>query len=202
MGSSTVVNQGGYYSKTIISDETLTSCNRLNVRADATNNPINIQLPDFSIMTIPASGFIRIEKIDNSANKVVVKPFQNVTACTINGSRNNIELTKQNDSVLLVFDDLFPTDGKYNCSIVALTVSSSADILQINANKNLYPSDMVINKTYTFINIGDQIINLKFFGGLTLINPPTLNGNNTTAGLNPNDLFSFTRIDNNQIIIS
>jgi hypothetical protein len=127
MGSSTVVNQGGYYSKTIISDETLTNCNRLNVRADATNNPINIQLPDFSTITIPASGFIRVEKIDNSANKVIIKPFQNVTACTINGSRDNIELTKQNDSVLLVFDDLFPSDGKYNCSVVAINVTNNSN---------------------------------------------------------------------------
>ena len=166
MGSSTVINQGGYYSKTIISNETLTNCNRLNVRANATNNPINIQLPDFSTITIPASGFIRVEKIDNSANKVIIKPFQNVTDCTINGSRTNIELTKQNDSVLLVFDDLFPSDGKYNCSVVAINVTNNSNTGYITYDNHAELPVSSISGTIAIVLNTTTVTNITYLAGL------------------------------------
>jgi hypothetical protein len=74
--------------------------------------------------------------------------------------------------------------------------------ISTNVDRNIYPTDMILNTPYTFINTGNQIINLKFFGGLTLINPTALNGNSTTAGLNPTDVYTFTKLDNNQIIIT
>jgi len=124
MGS-TVINQGGYYSKTITNDFTILDCDRCNLRVDATLKDIVIQLPNFSSLTILASGFIRIEKIDNTANKVIIKPFQSVTSCTINAKRDNIELSKQNESILTVFDNLFLETGFYNCSVVAINIQNN-----------------------------------------------------------------------------
>ena len=83
-----------------------------------------------------------------------------------------------------------------------ITIPFSETPITITADSNLDSSTMNVNQPYEYTNNGLAIVTLTIIGGSTLRNPPILNGSSTTAGFNPGDVFAFTKLTDNTILVS
>jgi hypothetical protein len=61
---------------------------------------------------------------------------------------------------------------------------------------------LTIGVPYEYQSIAASIITLTIVGGITLRNPPALNGTPTTLGFNNNDVFTLTRYNDGTILIT
>lgn len=74
--------------------------------------------------------------------------------------------------------------------------------IQLSVDTTINGTGLTIGTPYTYQSISYSVITLTIVGGITLRNPPTLNGSNTTLGFNNNDVFTLTRYNDGTILIT
>ena len=75
-------------------------------------------------------------------------------------------------------------------------------LVQLSVDTTINGTGLVLNTPYQYQSIAASIITLTIVGGITLRNPPALNGSTTTMGFNPNDVFTLTRYGDGTILIT
>jgi hypothetical protein len=74
--------------------------------------------------------------------------------------------------------------------------------IQLSVNTTINGTGLTIGVPYEYQSIASSIITLTIIGGITLRNPPALNGSSTTMGFNNNDVFTLTRYPDSTILIT
>lgn len=74
--------------------------------------------------------------------------------------------------------------------------------IQLSVDTTINGMGLTIGVPYEYQSIASSIITLTIIGGITLRNPPALNGSSTTMGFNNNDVFTLTRYSDSTILIT
>lgn len=74
--------------------------------------------------------------------------------------------------------------------------------VQLTVNTTINGTSLTVGASYTYQSTSVSIITLTIIGGITLRNPPALNGSSSTIGFNENDVFTLTRYSDSTILIT
>ena len=74
--------------------------------------------------------------------------------------------------------------------------------IQLSVDTTINGTGLTVGVPYEYQSIASSIITLTIIGGITLRNPPALNGSSTTMGFNNNDVFTLTRYSDSTILIT
>lgn len=102
------------------------------------------------------------------------------------------------------------TDGTFlrgNGTNVSMSTIQVIDLpyttpIQLTVNTTINGTGLSIGAPYQYQSTSVSIITLTIVGGITLRNPPVLNGSSSTIGFNENDVFTLTRYSDSTILIT
>jgi hypothetical protein len=102
------------------------------------------------------------------------------------------------------------TDGYYlrgNGTNILMSAIQASDLpysnpIQLSVDTTINGTGLTIGVPYEYQSIAASIITLTIVGGITLRNPPALNGSSSTIGFNNNDVFTLTRYNDGTILIT
>lgn len=94
-----------------------------------------------------------------------------------------------------------------NGTNVALSALQTSDLpyttpIQLTIDTTINGTSLTIGVPYQYQSTSVSIITLTIVGGITLRNPPALNGSPSTIGFNENDVFTLTRYSDSTILIT
>lgn len=94
-------------------------------------------------------------------------------------------------------------DGS-NVSMSSIQVSDLpySNPIQLTIDTTINGNSLTIGVPYTYQSTAAYTITLTVIGGITLRNPPVLNGSSSTIGFNNNDVFTLTRYSDSTILIT
>lgn len=102
------------------------------------------------------------------------------------------------------------TDGTFlrgNGTNVSMGAIQTTDLpytapIQLSVDTTINGTGLSVGVPYQYQSTASSIITLTIIGGITLRNPPVLNGSTSTIGFNNNDVFTLTRYSDSTILIT
>ena len=163
--------------QTAINALTGTQVNKYYLRSDGTNaslSPLNVA--DFS-------GVVGI------ANGGTGQSTQQLAINALAGAATNSYFLR-GDGTNVSMSAIQTTDLPYTTPI------------QLTVDTTINGTGLSIGVPYQYQSTASSIITLTIIGGITLRNPPVLNGSTATIGFNNNDVFTLTRYGDGTILIT
>jgi len=148
--------------------------------------------------------YLRSDGTNATLSPLNVSDFSGVLGITNGGTGQNTQQGAINALAGAVTSGYFLRGDGTDVKMGAIQSSDLPYItpIQLNVDTTINGTGLTLNVPYQYQSIASSIITLTIVGGITLRNPPVLNGSPTTIGFNNNDVFTLTRYGDGTILIT
>lgn len=148
--------------------------------------------------------YLRSDGTNSTLSPLNVADFSGVVSITNGGTGQSTQQLAINALTGAVTDGYFLRGDGTNVSLspIQITDLPYPTPIQLIIDTTINGNSLSVGVAYPYQSTASSIITLTIVGGITLRNPPTLNGSSTTIGFNNNDVFTLTRYSDSTILIT
>jgi len=148
--------------------------------------------------------YLRSDGTNATLSPLNVADFSGVVGISNGGTGQSTQQLAINAIAGAVTNSYFLRGDGTNVSMSAIQTTDLpyTTPIQLTVDTTINGTGLSIGVPYQYQSTASSIITLTIIGGITLRNPPVLNGSSATIGFNNNDVFTLTRYGDGTILIT